>query len=249
MISEPELEGSSEPLLSYAPGAVVPGQRTAETISGGDEDAAKPPRPRGAWLWALGGAVVASAVWAGGLYAYDRMGPDLGGYRTSRNLCLDAEMEKLTATVGAKDKGTPSIDEYDVYERASCDYNIIKSDALQYSLSATYELHKKTDPGTEFDAQTLPGSQYGADIKVERIEGVGERAYLLGGSESYDGYSLVVLDGQAVLGVSLNGVWGDYEADGRGGTAEPDPDLSVTRFKSALIEDTKALVARLQRPA
>ena len=76
VISEPELVGDEEP---FERAGEVPGQRADDA---GDRESARGDRPaadervgaRRAWLWALGGAVVASAVWAGGAVRPRRAG-------------------------------------------------------------------------------------------------------------------------------------------------------------------------------
>ncbi|MGW2557681.1 hypothetical protein ACWCXB_00265 [Streptomyces sp. NPDC001514] len=238
MISEPELVG----------GVDFPAPHPADVVAGRD-DTPKPPRPPRPWLWAVGGAVLASAVWAGGLYAYERIGPDLGGYRVSRNLCKDAELKAVSA-IGKRSEGSPELDEHPALDDASCNFDIEKTEELLYWVSVSYELHKETDPEPEFDALALPPSVYGENVEAERLAGIGERALLLTGEGGLGELHLVVLDGQAVVRIDLSAER-LVETEGEGeGVVETTPDpVNISDLRTPVIEDMKALIARLKRPA
>ncbi|MFD7286005.1 hypothetical protein [Streptomyces sp. NPDC059863] len=253
MISEPELEGEDG-------GAPRPPDRS-ETVVVGDD--AAPRRnapalpPRGVrWLWALGGALVASAVWAGGLYAYDRTGADLRGYRISEDLCLDADLSALSELLGGKRSPQPAVEEQRAIDRSFCDVTMmkgrpheVKDDVLPSSYSSVvvnYTLHKETDPAPEFDATLTPlALSRIIDRKTKRIPELGERAYLMTDSAGYTP-ELKVLDGRAVFSIEVRS---EYVAEGPHGTGPPakpervDPDA----LELALVEDMRKLMASVKK--
>ncbi|MGW8950179.1 hypothetical protein [Streptomyces sp. NPDC055709] len=245
MISEPELVG----------GTVVPAPRTGDVVAGGTGSSDGPPptapaRSRRPWLWALGGAVAASAVWAGGLYAYEHRAADLGGYRVSRNLCLDAEFTALGGALGSKNKKeiTTSVAENVTLDRSYCDFQLgRKSDGLDYAVSITYKLHKETDPEAEFDALHLPAAGDGDLRRAERVEGLGERAYVLVPAEEFPVLELVVLDGRAVFRVDVSFPYDDTTIEN--GEERQRGVQALLSLKDHVMADTKALMDVLRRPA
>ncbi|MFD8010912.1 hypothetical protein [Streptomyces sp. NPDC058955] len=226
MISEPELEGGTP-------------FETAEVLTEERERTPRPPRGRRPWLWALGGAVAASAVWGAGLYAYERGRPDpgvdLGGYQAVDDLCERAGLKGMAAVLGERGSaGTgPELRE-PALEQRSCTVNFGKGDREQ-SVNVTYTLHKQTDPGPEFAALAK-----GFDM-TEPIGGVGEQAFF--GDAGEDGGILRVLDGQAVL--ELN-VYRTYYENEEGEVVEQGaPDLSGVDVP--LTQDALALMAALKK--
>ncbi|MFI1827312.1 hypothetical protein ACH41E_12825 [Streptomyces sp. NPDC020412] len=236
MISEPELVGGADG--DPAPELPLP-----------QEPAPRRRPPPRAWLWGLGGAVAASALWAGGLYAYHATadgGPGTGPYGTVDDLCGKTELKSLTAIYGEVQTREPDTRTHEALDRASC-YAFFQAPsdgegsgegtALSVSASAVYVLHKKTDPGPEFDGVVATESEM-MNSTSEEVADLGERAYLSKG----DGHmALQVLDGQAVVRMSLD----VYQADPEGSTdAEPLPD--VTDSKDLLVADARALLAELR---
>ncbi|WP_267243172.1 hypothetical protein [Streptomyces sp. PR69] len=250
MISEPELVGED----GYGR-AELPGEHR-EPANGDKEtlDAERPARRRPPWVWALAGAVGASALWAGGLFAYDRMGPDLGGYRATENLCEEAELKALTGALGQITNPSAQSAEHQALDRTMCHVSLEPEESQPQtdedgntfvsvpSARVTYELHRKVDPEVEFEATLNAPLDLFFDEKppAKKIDGLGERAYLLS-VEAGDARSLVVLDGQARLSISVSPAYSD---DG-----ESQSDLSAIGIEPLLVEDMKALMERLKRPA
>ncbi|MCM2389160.1 hypothetical protein [Streptomyces albipurpureus] len=237
MISEPELFDGDQPFTDTR---AIPEQRS-ETLT------PREPRPSGGagsrpWLWAIGGAVAASAIWAGGLYVYDapKPEPDAGDWRVSRNLCVDAQLKALTMELGAATSPSPHTRVHQDQHRAGCFLSFPGGGAeSRFPATATvgYTLHKRIDPGPEFEAGLMP--QLGPDepsTSLQRVEGLGEKAFfqLRTGVEP----TFHVLDGQAVLSltVSLDG----YSEEGG---AVP---TNIAGIKASMVADLKALMARLQ---
>ncbi|OKK06242.1 hypothetical protein AMK26_09325 [Streptomyces sp. CB03234] len=232
MISEPELVGGDgdvpTPPSPYGPAPAV------EPEPGGERRA---PRP---WLWALGGALVASALWAGGLYAYQAVGPGLGGYRTPDDLCEEAELAALSTAFGTRDGASQDMHEaHEALDQVQCSVTFVSGEQ-SFGADLSYALHKKTDPGPEFEpAETAPSWD---ELDWEPVEGVGERAFYAQDGEGFAG--LKVLDGQAVLTlfVSMH-----TEYDPETGEEPPEPDASaMSGVKDLMVEDMKALMAGLR---
>ncbi|GAA3074935.1 hypothetical protein GCM10017562_48660 [Streptomyces roseofulvus] len=226
MISEPELEGGAP----YA---------TVEVLTEERERTPRPPRGRAPWLWAVGGAVVASAVWGAGLYAHGLVrsepGVDLGGYEEVDDLCVLAELKGMGAVLGERiaDATNPDLDD-PALQRRSCTVAFGEGEREQ-SVNITYTLHKLTDPGPEFAALAK-----GFDL-MEPIGGVGEQAFF--GDAGEDGGVLRVLDGQAVLELDVYRT--HYETEDGEIVQRGAPDLSGVDVP--LTQDALALMAALKK--
>ncbi|MFE0641346.1 hypothetical protein ACFW2Y_07000 [Streptomyces sp. NPDC058877] len=224
MISEPELVGG-EPLDG------------PEVL-----DAAPPPRghrTRRPWRWALGGAVLASALWGGGLYAYGQRaesGPDLGGYTVEANLCEASELKALASTFGARtsDSGESDMNDPALYE-SSCMITFGAS-APRYSASVRYTLHRVTDPGPEFPAR----AKY-YDFS-EPIAGLGEMAFFA--QHGDDGGELRVLDGQVVIELI---VYREYEVDASGNPVDPVAPMDMSGIEVPMTQDVQDVIAALKK--
>ncbi|WMX45283.1 hypothetical protein [Streptomyces roseicoloratus] len=237
MISEPELVGGGG-----FPDPAGPPLPQPPPAAGQDPAGPAGPRARHPWLWALGGAVAASAVWAGGLSAYDRYGqdagPDLGGYRTDRDPCEVARFDGLVSAFGAKG---PAVTEPRKVDRpALFDWDCtvtLASKPVGYTVDVSYRLHRKTDPGPEF-ADIMEDPQLGGG--GEAVGGVGESAYFGG---LYGDNSLRVLDGQAELGLALQPT-DDWDEE----TNLPRelPQLDPAAIRTYLVEDMRQLMAALK---
>ncbi|MEW2632372.1 hypothetical protein AB0903_12080 [Streptomyces sp. NPDC048389] len=248
MISEPEMVPEG-----HFGAAELPEQRPSSDDVVADGDGTAAPRPsRPGWLWALGGALVASAVWAAGLYAYGFGDPGLGGYRTSKDLCADAELKGLTAVLGERVGGDSggwgseheSLHESWCYTDLRPPGHVVETDEDGSELtsfphaSLSYTLHMKTDPGPEFEGWVVARSATGDDepVPLRRVDGLGERAFIV--DEEVGGTStLHVLDGQAVLTLSVSSDW-DAETGG--------PLTDVSELEPIMVEDMTALMAKLK---
>ncbi|MFI8825939.1 hypothetical protein [Streptomyces sp. NPDC053431] len=230
MISEPELVdggGFPDPVAPLSPPPPVPGP------------APRTPRRRGPWVWALGGAVLASAVWAGGLYAYHRQdrptGPDLRGYRAV-DPCRAATFEGLSAALGRREEATNplGLDEPGLY-RVNC---LVTLDAkpVPYDIEVTYALHRVTDPRPEFEALMHDPLVGGGD----RIDGLGDTAYL---NDSDDAMVLDVLDGQAEIRLRLSAA---VEYDENGNPKGVPRRLDPAALRTYLVEDMRQLMTALR---
>ncbi|KOX40324.1 hypothetical protein ADL08_22770 [Streptomyces sp. NRRL F-6492] len=198
----------------------------------------RPPRARRPWLWALGGAVAASAVWGGGLYAYGREEPagvDLKGYRQVEDLCEVARLEALTDALGKRrDNGSsPTVDEPAIGEM-SCTVGFGPEGGEQ-SVGITYTLHKMVDPGPEFEARA---QQFGL---LKKVDGIGEQAFF--DDMEKEGGRLRVLDGPAEFQIDI--VSQDYMLNGEEITSGTRADLSG--IDVPMTQDLLALMAALKK--
>ncbi|WP_175407719.1 hypothetical protein [Streptomyces sp. TRM64462] len=237
MISEPELVGGPEDGAGDGHGDVLDSTRVRDSR----------PRPYRRWLWALGGALTASALWAAGLVAYQGRGPDLGGYRASDDLCAEAELPALVTALGERGTGGGLDEEarHEALDESRCSMTLGPPRA-QYDVGLSYELHKKTDPGPEFSARE--GSVPGYRPPTVRVPGLGDEAFF---TDADTGYAVLsVVDGQAVLALTVSAAYtGDPEDPDQ--PQEPGQEVvaALSGVKEFMVEDMKALMARLKSPA
>ncbi|MET9932088.1 MULTISPECIES: hypothetical protein [unclassified Streptomyces] len=224
MISEPELVGGA-------------GFERSEVLT--ETPPPGPPRARRPWLWALGGAVVASALWGAGLYAYaqkEERKPDLGGYEAAEDLCEKAKVEELVGVLGEtgeKSEGV-EVDDPAVY-RGSC-WLTFGPLETGYTGSVEYTVHRVTDPETEFEGWAKH------DGLVVPVDGIGEKAFF--DDRGGEGGELRVLDGQVeiVLGVSRQ-----YSTDDEGGVIRQTEPVDLSGIEVPMTQDVLALMAELKK--
>ncbi|MCY0932686.1 hypothetical protein [Streptomyces sp. H34-S4] len=227
MIGEPEIDG---------------GWDTAHPVEEAEPDLPREHArgPRAPWRWALGGVVAASAVWAGTLAMQDRFtdSPRID-YRHSAELCKESPLKTLGQTVGRTFEGAEGSEGVSpaqdwAYCRARMTY---EEDSVSYGAEVQVQLHKRTDPVPEF--ATGPGNSPYAQIDpAERreVSGLGERA-VIDRYHGFGGVRLMVLDGGAVFSLTVHWFLGDEEGSAVDGDA----------VDAALIEDARALMAKLRR--
>ncbi|GGX07034.1 hypothetical protein [Streptomyces chryseus] len=238
MISEPEMVGDS---------AAWPQSETATS-----EDRSPSPRGRRPWLWAVGGAVTASAVWAGGLYAYGPgAGVDTRGYRVAEGLCAKVKLSALSADLGKRaEDPAEMVDEHSALDKIMCGYHFESTAkqppgvSVQYNVEVVLETHKKTDPEPEFEALVnQPSWLDGLPPRPEEVPALGEKAFLTGMGEDEDP-RLRVLDGGAVLSLEVGAEVGydeDYYEEQGADMEDITPDLSA--MPPLMVEDMRELMS------
>ncbi|MEU6673244.1 hypothetical protein [Streptomyces sp. NPDC046925] len=178
---------------------------------------AGPRKPTPGWVWGIGGAVVASALWAGGLFATGNLGgsddakADLAGYQYRKNLCdvspLDGFKKKYeidsdstsTTHYGSRQKG---------FDMSYCSRKLKDPEADTDSYTSIYvystaRWHKATDPAGEFASEQKAyedQSQKTYSYKTKAVSGIGDEAYLVTDTsgtdeKSLNGMTLAVRDG------------------------------------------------------
>lgn len=213
------------------------------------------PRPgRRSWRWALGGALLASALWAGAWWAltpHDGRPPLRHALPVS--LCDEAKLPGLARL--SRSSGwdhTPRLWEHPGADRALCLVNTppVRSEAampwLSYEAQVSVTLHKKTDPAPEFGAEPEVVGWVGMGDSLDRrsVPGLGERA-LISESEYGMWWRLTVLDGGAVftLDVAVTVGWAG-EGAGQEEVEEPKPDSDA--IQAAMIDDMHVLMKALR---
>jgi hypothetical protein len=247
MISEPEMAGD----FGAGETREVVGDFGREPVGG-----LRPGRP---WLWALGGVAVASALWAAALFLYgfgDRE-PDMHGYRLNEDPCPTLRLKAIGAAIAPKESteeaaagllNHPALDQIQCFIHLQSPAGAArpgKGWSFDYTVGITVALHKKTDPGAEFEAQrgVIDGGAY-PEAKLEAVPNLGDKAYLLIWD---DGSELRVLEGGAVLSLRLHVVT-QYESDDEGeGAAEDSPDIpDLAPYQSAVISDMRDVMSSLK---
>nr|WP_206325384.1 MULTISPECIES: hypothetical protein [unclassified Streptomyces] len=214
--------------------------RTVEVLTEERERAPRPPRARRPWLWALGGAVVASAVWGGGLYAYGQRaepGPDLGGYKAPVELCELAELKALTTVLGKRSDsgGEPVVMDDPAVYSTGCDVSFGPEDN-GHQVSLRYTLHKMTDPGPEFGPRA---KHYGL---ATPIGGLGEQAFF--DDNGGEGGQLHLLDGQAEIELHI---YRNYTLDDEGMPIEEPEPVDLSGVDVPMTQDMLALMKALKK--
>ncbi|WP_235882729.1 hypothetical protein, partial [Streptomyces apricus] len=180
---------TSAPANAYGPPPVQP---PLQPYAYGQPPGFPPPSPHGgkssagrAVLWAAVGAVLASALWAGGILLLDPLGddPELAGYRARANLCSSVDYTALRAEYAEEDDSpTHNALKHEAIDQSYCSISLKKTGSSSYSdayLSVQMDLHKKTDPSAEFTALWSEYHQRYEDYEVEKVSGYGDEAYLV----------------------------------------------------------------------
>lgn len=219
MITEPEFDGGS----SGIPGPYGPqepeGPQGPERYEG-----SPPPGRRRPWRWALGGALIASTLWAGawwGATPHDDRPPLRYGLPAS--LCDEAKLPALARLSEVRWQSTPRRFEHPAVDQAYCQLSTSNDPSespglqLSYEVQTSMTLHKRTDPAPEFGADPEPAGWIGMSRSdPHSVPGLGERALIweMGYEQSW---RLTVLDGGAVFTMNVT-VWafGGDEVDGDG---------------------------------
>lgn len=195
------------PNLPYAPPAGAGYGYPAAGPPGGFGPVTPPPAgSRGtlpSWLWAVGGVVVASAVWGAVLVATadgsqnpdpERPRPNLAGYAYTADMCAAADTTAFDADYEPEGYRDPSgtAFEHRAVDRSACTFYLTPAGGGSLSsLFLTYEAvwHKRSDPRPEFAATYRGQEQYqdvNYDYEVEPISGLGDEAFLVYLTDSND---------------------------------------------------------------
>ncbi|MEU6080858.1 hypothetical protein [Streptomyces sp. NPDC047108] len=215
-----------------------------------------PPAPSSAagrgWLWALGGAGVASVVWAavvfatGGFPGRDDGSPDLAGYTFREDICPDTDLSAAKKQY-PEEKASPKSDAatHKALDAMWCTTSLEPSGAQYSSATVTVEmwLYKATDPTANFEAQYESFDQRGDSgntFSVRKVPGIGDVAYLVTPEEPRETGSsayLAVRDGWMTYQMSFS----NYVSSSDTGVSEPD----LSEIEEMLKQDTKATLRKL----
>ncbi len=212
-------------------------------------------------MWAVAGALVASAVWASAVFGYGigRDGkPDPRGYRVESDSCTAMRLPALTKVLGEQVSGATELDgiEHPALHRIRCTVAFRTRDtpvgengtrwSVEFGVSLTAELHKETDPRPEFEASSTLTEIDGSVVeRVERVPDLGDQAYLL--TLEAGVLRLNVVEGGAVVRLALTG-WTFTEDDSDDENGPPDdmaePDLLA--YRAELINDMREVMKALK---
>ncbi|WBO68062.1 hypothetical protein [Streptomyces camelliae] len=220
----------------YGPGAPVP-----PTGGGGAGKAV---------LWAVVGAVVASAAWAGGVFLIGGKSDsaDLRGYAAPADLCSRADYSSFKSEY-PQDDATPTKNtlKNPALDESYCSLGLKKTGSTYADayLTMQLDLHRKTDPGPEFTALWKNYADSHSGYEVSTVSGIGDEAYLVsqdttGGSAGSGSRSatLTVRDGWVTYEMTYNAYLSSYDQD------KNPPSLgSVTDW---LKKDAKATLGQLK---
>lgn len=202
MISEPELTGGD-------------GDGGAEVIS--DSGPARWRAGGAGWVWGVGGVVLASAVWAGGVRWWDghRDGrPDLHGYALSDgprdSPCVGGALAPVARAIGATNTGVMAptqVSQGEAVDRSRCTMDAYAPGALgeldRFEIAVAIDLHKSTDPGPEFEDGVALDSRDLSPVAEHPVYGLGDSAVLqVLGEQSRQ---LLVRHGGAVFSLTVTG--------------------------------------------
>ncbi|MFG2602372.1 hypothetical protein ACGFT2_02225 [Streptomyces sp. NPDC048514] len=175
-------------------------------------------------LWAVVGAVVASAAWAGGVLLLGGKGDDadLRGYTAPGNMCSSADYSSFKDEYTQDDSSPTRTALHDAaLDEGYCSLSLKKTGSTYADayLSMQLDLHKKTDPGPEFTATWKNYGDSHKDYDVDPVKGIGDEAYLVSqdttnGSSSGSRYAtLAVRDGWVTYTMSYSAYLSSYDRD------------------------------------
>jgi hypothetical protein len=198
------------------------------------------------------GAVIASALWAGGVFLIgggdDTPAADLRGYEAKANLCAAIDYSSFLNEY-PEDDNSPLHNTLkdDALDESYCSISLKKSGST-YSdayFSVQTDLHKATDPGPEFTAMWKNYGERYDDYDVEPVTGFGDEAYLVTEdtttSSSTSGTrsaTLAVRDGWVTYEMTWTAYLSTYDDD-----KDPPQVDEVTEW---LKTDTRSTLAKLK---
>ncbi|MGW1783326.1 hypothetical protein ACWCQQ_29950 [Streptomyces sp. NPDC002143] len=215
----------AQPTLVGQPAQPQPGNPYAQP---GQYPVVGPPPTGGggagkALLWAVVGAVVASAAWAAGVFLVKAGNdPDLRGYSAPSNLCNSADYSSFQDEY-PDDDGTPTHNtlEDTALDSGYCSISLKKtgSSYADAYLSVQLDLHKKTDPGPEFTATWKNYGDSHSGYDVEEVTTIGDEAYIVSedttsGTTTGSRYAtLAVRDGWVTYTMGYSAYLSSYDDD------------------------------------
>ncbi|MFE0102321.1 hypothetical protein [Streptomyces sp. NPDC059009] len=231
---------------------------------------APPGGPRkavGGWVWGLGGVVLASALWAGGLFATGNLGsdssgggggddkPSLAGYAYRQNLC---DVTKLSALLKRYERDPQS--KADTHwgsrqkplDQSQCTRKLMdpksSSEYASTYVYATAAWHKKADPAHEFSSYQKAREDQSQDTytyRTKAVKGLGDEAFVTtetgGSSGRKQLQSMVVAVREG--GFTMDMQWSNYG----GASADADKAPTADEVEKMLMADTREAMEGLKK--
>ncbi|MGA4837774.1 hypothetical protein [Streptomyces sp. G45] len=239
------------------PGA---GQPPAPLGPPGAPSAQKKPTP--GWLWAVGGAVVASAVWAGALFATGTLGgdsseADLAGYRFQRNLCDAVTIKAFLERYESRSTGEPNThyaSRQQGLDSGNCSWSLKEkssttTDYTSVFVNGTAQWHEESDPTGEFAAQYKGYEDRSDDsysYRTKPVDGIGDEAYLvtekrgISGPKQLSSMTLGVRDGWFTFELRWSWYGGTTSSAAKPPTEQEAQDMLTSDTRDALAELKKS---------
>ncbi|MFJ5799845.1 hypothetical protein [Streptomyces decoyicus] len=218
------------------------------------------------WLWAIGGAVAASAIWGSVLFATGGFSseptPDLAGYAYTGDLCADTSLTpfqdahfKTKANTGTASKDANpqhSGTQLKTLDTMTCNVSFEQENAGSSAYSSTWlyntaTLHRGSDPAPEFADGYRSYEKQDASVgyRVEAVAGLGDEAYLVtrkdeGGTSNSSYVILGVRDGW----MTYQSTWSSYASSSSSGSdsgKQPTATEVATMLKTSATETLKRL--------
>ncbi|MEV7992748.1 hypothetical protein AB0O67_12750 [Streptomyces sp. NPDC086077] len=248
MISEPETEGEVKGFASH------------QVVGGFGREATERSRSRRPWLWAIGGAAATSVFWSMAVFRFE-LGipePDTRGYQLTEGACRSLQLSSLAADISSgtrTDVLTAKISKHPDLDHVQC-FIFLRPESqikaagegwsIDYSVGVNVALHKKVDPSAEFEAgRRVTGLGIVADEEVETVRDLGDKAYLI--TSDINNTELRVLDGGAVLSLSLSAMVSYHGEDATDTSADAPDTPDVSEHRTAMINDMRALMSALKQ--
>ncbi|GAB7033575.1 hypothetical protein AB0G35_03880 [Streptomyces sp. NPDC021749] len=258
--SQPSVGTYGYPPVGMGAPVTTPGASSGPVgVPGGSGSAGG--RGASGWLWALGGAVAASAIWGSLLFATSGFSsepsPDLAGYAYTDDLCAATSMSPFeNAHYKTKENtGSSSKDANPQHSGARqksmdnmwCNVSLEQENASSSTYSSTWlytsaTLHRTADPAPEFadNYRAYEKQETSVGYKVESVPGIGDEAYLVTrndmGSDSGSYVILGVRDGW----MTFQATWSSYASSSSSGK-QPTSDEVATMLKTSATETLKRL--------
>ncbi|MFJ4470841.1 hypothetical protein ACIP2X_25625 [Streptomyces sp. NPDC089424] len=207
------------------------------------------------WLWALGGVLVTSAVWS---LAVFRLGvgvpePDQRGYQLTEQTCRTVQLPMMGDAIAPMDSTSvtaSALSQDPALDHVHCSIHLGPDEGAEgsgkgwfvdYAVNVDVALHKKSDPGVEFDAERrVTGLGVVAEEEVKAVPGIGDGAYLI--TSELSSTELRVRDGGAVFSLGLSAMV--YSEGDAVGEAPETPEVS--KYEAAMINDMRVFMADLK---
>ncbi|MEU8682606.1 hypothetical protein [Streptomyces sp. NPDC048611] len=214
------------------------------------------------WLWAIGGAVAASALWGSVLFATGGFSaepsPDLAGYGYTSDLCARTSMTPFenagfqtkegTGTTSKNSNPQHSGAQQTSLDTMWCNASLEKKGASGPDYASTWlyntaTLHKKSDPAPEFADNYRSYEKQDASVgyRVEAVSGLGDEAFLVTRkSDGSTGSGSYVLLGVRDGWLTYQSTWSSYTSS-RSSAKPPTDDEVATMLKTSARETLQRL--------
>ncbi|MBB1257510.1 hypothetical protein [Streptomyces alkaliterrae] len=246
--AQPATGGYGYAAASQALGSPVPGP------SAGPPAGASRGRLPG-WVWALGGVVLASAVWAAGTIVGGGFGgdseptADLAGYRFHKDMCESVYRSPFLEHYTTHGSSASNHSTHDAMDTSSCLMRYKRDRSSRFAstfVTFTATWHKQTDPTAEFEARAQAQesrSNENQRYRVEPVEELGEEAFLITSERKRDGQLTYAALAVRDRWVETHLEWSDVELSRAGQSP-----LTKTQVRSMLTKSTEETLAELRKP-